>query len=199
MIALINYGAGNLLSVKKAFDYLGEKSNIISSATEFNNYSRVVLPGVGAFGSAVDQLKKAGFYNSIIDWIHEDKPFLGICLGVQLLMEESLESIGARGLSIFNGNCLPFKEGKVPQIGWNNISIKQEIPLLDGIKDKSYFYFLHSYYVAPEDSSIITATTEYGLSYPSIIRKGNIHAVQFHPEKSGDVGMKLLKNWIQLC
>jgi len=199
MIAIIDYGAGNLVSVQKAFDYLGEKSNIISSATEFKNYNRVVLPGVGAFGSAVDQLKKAGLYDLIIDWIHEDKPFLGICLGVQLLMEESLESIGARGLSIFNGNCLPFKEGKVPQIGWNNISIKQETPLLDGIKDGSYFYFLHSYYIAPKISSIITATTEYGVSYPSIIGKGNIHAVQFHPEKSGDVGLKLLKNWIQLC
>jgi len=199
MIAIINYGAGNLLSVQKAFDYLGEKSNIISSATDFKNYNRIVLPGVGAFGSAVDQLKKAALYDSIVDWIHEDKPFLGICLGVQLLMEESLESIGARGLSIFSGNCLPFKEGKVPQIGWNNISIKQEIPLLDGIKDGSYFYFLHSYYIAPENSSIITATTEYGVSYPSIIGKGNIHAVQFHPEKSGDVGIRLLKNWIQSC
>jgi len=199
MIAIIDYGAGNLLSVKKAFDFLQAENQIISSAAEFNGFSRVVLPGVGAYGAAVERLKESGFYSIIKEWLKADKPFLGICLGVQLLLQTSEESPGVAGLGIFSGKCLPFTEGKVPQIGWNQIKIAKDSPLLHGIQDGSFFYFLHSYYVAPEDSDIITATTEYGTDYASIIEKGNVHAVQFHPEKSGDLGLKLLKNWIERC
>ena len=199
MIAIIDYGAGNLLSVKKAFDYLRLESKVISSIAEFNGFDRIVLPGVGAFGAAVERLKESGFFDIVKQWLEADRPFLGICLGVQLLFESSLESLGVNGFGTFKGKCLPFTKGKVPQIGWNQIKIEKESPLLNDIKGNSFFYFLHGYYVAPEDQSIITATTQYGLSYPSVIGKGNVHAVQFHPEKSGELGLKLLKNWVELC
>ena len=199
MIAIIDYGAGNLLSVKKAFDYLGVESKVLSSAIEFKGFERVVLPGVGAFGAAVQRLQESGFFDVILEWLEADKPFLGICLGVQLLFESSLESEGANGFAVFAGKCLPFTAGKVPQIGWNQIQIEKQTPLLTGIKEDSFFYFLHGYYVVPEDNSIITATTKYGLSYSSIVSQGNIYAVQFHPEKSGELGLKLLKNWVELC
>ena len=196
MIAIIDYGAGNLLSVKKAFDYLGAESKVISAADEVSGFVRMVLPGVGAFGAAMDKLEQAGFVDVIKDWLKDDKPFLGICLGVQLLLESSEESQGAEGLGVFKGKCHPFTQGKVPQIGWNQIEINRKSPILNGIKDGSFFYFLHGYYVAPENTDIVIATTEYGLSYASIIGQGNIYAVQFHPEKSGEVGLRLLKNWI---
>ena len=199
MIAIIDYGAGNLLSVKKAFDYLNAESKVISSAEQFNGFNRVVLPGVGAFGAAMKKLQEKGFDYLLRRWLNDDRPFLGICLGVQLLMETSEESRNVSGLCKFNGSCLPFVKGKVPQIGWNQIQIQKTVPLLQGIKNNSFFYFLHGYYVSPVDYSIVTATTDYGLEYPSIISHGNIYAVQFHPEKSGNLGLKLLRNWIELC
>jgi glutamine amidotransferase len=199
MIAIIDYGAGNLLSVKKAFDFLRVENKVISSGSEFDGFDRIVLPGVGAFGAAMERLEQSGFIKIIAPWLNADKPFLGICLGVQLLFESSLEAEGMKGFSVFQGKCLPFTEGKVPQIGWNQINIKKMSPLLEGINDGSFFYFLHGYYVSPADEDIVTATTNYGLIYPSVIAKGNVYAVQFHPEKSGELGLKLLKNWVDLC
>jgi imidazole glycerol-phosphate synthase subunit HisH len=199
MIAIIDYGAGNLKSVKKAFDHLEVNSKVISSSKEWNGFDKLVLPGVGAFGAAVQRLNQAGFIELTKEWLNADKPFLGICLGLQLLMESSTESKEADGLGVIKGKCLRFKQGKVPQIGWNQIQRKNESKLLDGITENSFFYFLHGYYIQVENENIITATTEYGITYPSIIEKGNLHAVQFHPEKSGDVGLQLLKNWVKKC
>jgi len=198
MIAIIDYGAGNLKSVKKAFDYLQIESQVVSNREQLADAEKVVLPGVGAFGAAVDKLQESGFYDSIRDWLKADRPFLGICLGMQLLFETSSESPGVKGLSIFKGENLRFNSGKVPQIGWNQAQIKKPSRLFDEIPDGSFFYFLHGYYIAPVDQNLATATTEYGISYPSVIEQGNIHAVQFHPEKSGDMGLKLLKNWVSL-
>ncbi|UCE05744.1 MAG: imidazole glycerol phosphate synthase subunit HisH [bacterium] len=198
MIAIIDYGAGNLKSVKKAFDYLKVESQIISNSEELTDAKKVILPGVGAFGAAVDKLLETGLYDSIQDWLNANRPFLGICLGMQLLFETSSESPNVKGLSVFEGKNLRFSSGKVPHIGWNQVQIKKPSQLFDGIADGSFFYFLHGYYIAPADQDLVTATTEYGISYPSVIESGNIYAVQFHPEKSGDIGLKLLKNWVDL-
>lgn len=199
MIAIIDYGAGNLKSVKKAFDYTGVKSEIVSLPSELNNIDRIVLPGVGAFGAAVERLKESGFYEIIEQWLASNKSFLGICLGMQLLFEESEESERTEGFGIFKGKVLHFKKYKVPQIGWNQISIVKESKLLGGIDKNSFFYFLHGYYVAPGDVNIVTANTEYWITYPSIIERGGIFAVQFHPEKSGKIGLQLLENWVRIC
>ncbi len=199
MIGIIDYGAGNLLSVKKAFDYLGVESKIIRSEEEFNTADRIVLPGVGAFGAAAGRLKESGFFRLIKEWLQSDRPFLGICLGMQLLFETSFESEGACGFGFFKGSCLRFNLGKVPQIGWNRINIKKDSNLLEGIPDDSFFYFLHGYYADPQEEDSIIAATHYGISYPSIMKRGNIYAVQFHPEKSGEAGLKLLENWGEKC
>jgi len=199
MIAIIDYGAGNLRSVKKAFDYLNVKSQVISRSEQLANAEKIVLPGVGAFGAAIEKLQESGFFKAIREWLILNKPFLGICLGMQLLLETSPESPGVKGLSIFKGENLRFDAGKVPQIGWNQVQIQKKSKLFEGIPGGSFFYFLHGYYLAPTDHELIVATTEYGIEYPSAIENGNIAAVQFHPEKSGAVGLKLLENWVKLC
>jgi glutamine amidotransferase len=199
MIAIIDYGAGNLKSVKKAFDYLNVDSRVISNSEKLIEAEKVVLPGVGAFGAAVEKLQDSDFYEAIQVWLRSDKPFLGICLGMQLLFESSWESPGVKGLAIFKGENLRFNSGKVPQIGWNQIQIQRRSRLLNDVPDNSFFYFLHGYHIAPTNQDLVTATTEYGIIYPSMIEQGNIYAVQFHPEKSGNAGLKLLKNWVELC
>jgi glutamine amidotransferase len=199
MIAIIDYGAGNLKSVKKAFDYLNVDSRVISNSKELTDAEKVVLPGVGAFGAAIGKLHESGFYGAIQDWLRSNKPFLGICLGMQLLFESSMESPDAKGLAIFKGKNLRFSSGKVPQIGWNQVQIQRQSRLLDDIPDNSFFYFLHGYHIAPTNQDLVTATSEYSITYTSVIEQGNIYAVQFHPEKSGTVGLKLLKNWVELC
>ena len=196
MISIIDYGAGNLRSVKKAFDYLEVDSKIISKRQELDYAEKVVLPGVGAFGAAVNKLYEHGFYEALIEWINADKPFLGICLGMQLLLESSAETSGSKGLGIIKGNNLQFKKGKVPQIGWNQINFEKHSRLFTEIADNSFFYFLHGYYINPDNNNIVTAATRYGIKYPSVIERGNMFAVQFHPEKSGVNGLKLLKNWV---
>lgn len=199
MIAIIDYGAGNLRSVKKAFDYLKVESQIISKIDQLDNAKKIVLPGVGAFGAAIEKLHESGFYEAIREWLILNKPFLGICLGMQLLLETSLESPGVEGLSIFKGENLRFNSGKVPQIGWNQVQIQRESNLFNGIPDGSFFYFLHGYYLSPANHDLTIATTDYGIEYPSAIEMGEIAAVQFHPEKSGELGLKLLENWVDLC
>lgn len=199
MIAIIDYGAGNLRSVKKAFNHLKQDTIIADTPDDLNKADKVVLPGVGAFGSAIEKLRETGFYEATYDWLYENKPFLGICLGMQMLFEESLESEDTRGLGIFKGKCPRFKEGKVPQMGWNQINIIRESPLLEGIKDKSFFYFLHGYYVEAADTGTVIATTDYFINYTSMIQKENIFGVQFHPEKSGQAGLKMLSNWLEIC
>jgi len=199
MIAIIDYGAGNLRSVKKAFDHLERKTMIAIKATDLKKADRIVLPGVGAFGSAIKKLQETGFYEATQAWISEDRPFLGICLGMQMLFEESLETKDTKGFGAFKGKCPRFKKGKVPQMGWNQINITRESPLLKGIPNKSFFYFLHGYYVEVENKDIVTATTDYFITYTSMIEKGNVFGVQFHPEKSGEMGLKMLRNWVEIC
>lgn len=199
MIAIVDYGAGNLRSVQKAFDHLGVPSRVIASATELRGAERLVLPGVGAFGTAMAKLKESGLHRSVLAWVRSGAPFLGICLGMQLLFERSEESEAEEGLGIFEGACLSFRARKVPQIGWNQIEVERDSGLLRGVEDGSFFYFLHGYYVAPRKSDIVSAMTEYGVRYPSVIERGGVAAVQFHPEKSGEVGLQLLRNWVQSC
>jgi len=199
MIAIIDYGAGNLRSVRKAFNHLKVKNIIATGAEDLNDVKGIVLPGVGAFGKAMKKLKENNFYEGIKNCISAGTPFLGICLGMQMLFEESTESENVRGFGIFKGECERFKKGKVPQIGWNQINIVKESPLLEGIPDKTFFYFLHGYYVEAKNPDIITAKTDYFIEYTSIIEKGNIFGVQFHPEKSGKFGLQMLRNWVELC
>ena len=199
MIGIIDYGAGNLRSVKKAVDYLGIESRIIRSASEFEGIDKLILPGVGAFGAAIETMKAQGLYQPTAEWLQANKPFLGICLGLQMLFEESEEAQGLRGFGIFKGKIPQFQQRKVPQIGWNQIQRVKDSPLLEGILDQSFFYFLHGYYVQPEEQEIVLTETEYGITYTSAIVKGNIYAVQFHPEKSSHVGIQLLQNWVTLC
>lgn len=199
MIGIIDYGAGNLLSVKKALSYLHVDCKIIKTKNDFNRVKKIILPGVGAFQSAIQRLKDTGVYGITRDWLSANKPFLGICLGMQLLFEASDESKGAAGFSVFKGKALRFKSEKVPQIGWNQVHIQQKSKLMNGIKDNSFFYFLHGYFVRPINTNIVIGTTDYNTVYPSVIKSGNIYAVQFHPEKSSSVGLKLLNNWVKIC
>ncbi|NLY74872.1 MAG: imidazole glycerol phosphate synthase subunit HisH [Firmicutes bacterium] len=205
MIAIINYGAGNLCSVEKAFTYLGYRAFVTSDPKIVSEADRVVLPGVGAFGKSMERLEQAGMIPVVKEIIASGRPFLGICLGLQMLFQESAEVFGemtakAKGLGIFRGEALRFETTrfKVPQIGWNRIKISKESPIFHGIKDGSFFYFVHSYYVKPAVTELVACTTEYDIEYCSGISRGNIHAFQFHPEKSGQVGLKLLKNFAEL-
>jgi imidazole glycerol phosphate synthase glutamine amidotransferase subunit len=202
MIGIIDYGAGNLGSVKKAFAYLDVPHRIIASANELNDVSGLVLPGVGAFGAAIEKLKTNGFFTGLQLYIKDNRPFLGICLGMQLLMEESEESKGIKGLGLIKGTCRRFREGKIPHMGWNRVYHKNQGPLFKSIPEGSFFYFIHSYYVQEreqESDQWTAAVTSYTTSFTSVFESGNVCAVQFHPEKSGEIGLKLLKNWTQRC
>ncbi len=201
MIAIIDYGAGNLRSVEKALEYLGFKAKITSAPKEILNSDKMILPGVGAFGVCMESIKKARLDECIREAIARKKPFFGICLGLQLLFDESDESPGAEGLSVFGGGNkrLGAAEGlKIPHMGWNSITYDKSCPIFDGIGDEPYMYFVHSYHIAPNDKSIVCAHTEYGTKIPVAVHKNNIFATQFHPEKSGDTGLIILKNFGKL-
>ncbi|RMF58730.1 MAG: imidazole glycerol phosphate synthase subunit HisH [Calditrichaeota bacterium] len=198
MIGIVDYGAGNLLSVSKAVRYLGFPFRIITSEKDFAGVNKIILPGVGAFGSAIEQLHQKKLIQPLQKWLQEDQPFLGICLGMQVLFESSEEAPGIAGLGYMKGTVVKFQSHKVPQIGWNKVWLLQQNPVVEAIPDGAFFYFLHGYYVAPEDSDIILAETEYGVRYPSMVIQGNVMGVQFHPEKSAENGLTLLKNWLQL-
>lgn len=199
MIQIIDYGAGNLFSVKKAFDYLDISAEIIASPRKFHRGEPLVLPGVGAFGSAVQKLHTLGFWPVIGEHLNKNHPFMGICLGMQLLLDGSEEAGGISGFGVVQGICRRFRQGKTPHIGWNRISIVKRSPVLDGIQDGSFFYFIHGYHVSTGKSDTVVAETRYFCGYPSVLQKGNIVGVQFHPEKSGKIGLKLLKNWVDTC
>ena len=195
MIAIIDYGAGNLRSITNACKFIGYEVNLISEPKDLDNTEKIILPGVGHFGNAMEKLEP--FRKILIEKIDDNIPFLGICLGIQLILEESEESEKTKGLGIFKGKCKKFKGVKVPHMGWNNIKIKnKDTAILKDIKD-DYFYFVHSYYPDPENESITVATTGYGVEFTSVIAKDNVFACQFHPEKSGDAGLKLLKNFLE--
>ncbi|MBI2082581.1 MAG: imidazole glycerol phosphate synthase subunit HisH [Deltaproteobacteria bacterium] len=196
MIAIIDYGMGNLRSVKRGFDAVAAESVITSDAGVIAQADRVVLPGVGAFGDCMRNLKKYKLINPILDAIQSKKPFLGICLGFQLLFEESEEFGRHKGLGILPGRVVHFKlskKYKVPHMGWNRLLKKRRLPLLADIQEGSYVYFVHSYYVVPKDPQIIVTTTDYGKEFCSSVAKDTIFACQFHPEKSQKVGLDLLK------
>jgi glutamine amidotransferase len=205
MIVIVDYGMGNLRSVQKAFQKVGQEALITSDPDKVLQALKVVLPGVGAFGNCMTNLKERHLIDPIYRFIETGNPFLGICLGLQLLFTESEEG-GVKGLDIVKGRVKRFdfrnKGLKVPHMGWNNIKIKNKKSkiksILGGVPDGSYFYFVHSYYVEPDDKSVITATTEYGLEFASIVSKDNIYGTQFHPEKSQELGLKILKNFGEL-
>ena len=190
MIAIIDYGNGNLSSVKNAFDFINADSKITSNAKEISESEKVVFPGVGSFGYMMKKLKEKNLENTIKEVITTGKPFLGICLGLQVLFEKSEESPGIKGLGIFEGKVVKFKNGKVPQIGWNNIISNNKEIMKNG-----FAYFVNSYYAAPEDSNVVLAKTDYFGEFASAIQRDNVIAVQFHPEKSGEFGLEFLKQW----
>jgi glutamine amidotransferase len=198
MFGIIDYGMGNLGSVSNACAFLNLPARIVARADELPACRAMILPGVGAFGDCMEHLVKHDFVEPVQDWIRGGKPFLGICLGLQMLYEGSEESPGVRGLGILPGQVRRFdlsKDWKVPQIGWNRVrQAKQDCPLFKEVPDESYFYFVHSFY-AEADQLMMAGLTNYGLDYASAIWKDNVMAVQFHPEKSQRVGLQMLKNF----
>jgi glutamine amidotransferase len=198
-IVIIDYGMGNLRNVQKAFEHIGVMVRISSQAADLASADGVVLPGVGAFGDAMVNLDGGGWVQSIHQAVSQDKPLLGICLGLQLLFDESEEMGVHRGLGILSGRVVRFGEGlKVPHIGWNQFELTErgaQSPLLEGIADKSHAYFVHSYYAHPTDPACVLATTDYGLSFASVVGQGNVFGAQPHPEKSQEVGLRILENF----
>lgn len=196
MIAIVDYGMGNLRSVEKGFKKAGISATVTSNPAVVDNASAVVLPGVGAFRDCIKNLGDLSLTESIVRSIKKGKPYLGICLGLQVLFSESEEFGSCRGLDIFPGKVVRFQiSEKVPHMGWNTIKIVNRPPILSDIADESYFYFVHSYYVVPDDKSIVAATTDYGVTFTSMIWKDNVFATQFHPEKSQTLGLKVLEGF----
>lgn len=201
MIAIIDYGAGNLQSVVKALNYIGCESFVTNDKEKILMADGAVMPGVGSFGDAMDSMVKSGAKEAVLDFINTGKPFLGICLGLQLLFPKSEESPGADGLGLLQGSVskIPSINGlKIPHIGWNSLDIKKKDGIFRGIEGSPYVYFVHSYYLKAESEDIVSAQTEYGVRIDASVRYKNIFAAQFHPEKSGDVGIKILKNFIEI-
>ena len=201
MIAILDYDAGNIRSVEKAFQYLGEETVLSRDRDEILSSDKVVLPGVGAFGDAINKLKDYNLVNTIYDVVDKKIPFLGICLGLQLLFESSDETPGVSGLGILPGNILriPDKPGyKIPHIGWNSLELTNNGRLFDGVAENAYVYFVHSYYLKARDEEMVKASTEYVTHIHASVEKDNVFACQFHPEKSGDVGLKILSNFAKL-
>jgi imidazole glycerol-phosphate synthase subunit HisH len=202
MIGIIDYGMGNLRSVEKALQAVGASARFVQCEEELNGVSGIVLPGVGAFKDCVGNLRKTGLWAPLKAWIACDQPFFGICLGYQMLFHGSEEAPGVEGLGQFAGQVVRFpnsKDLKVPQMGWNSVRITNPHPLLEGIADDSFFYFVHSYYPAPTDPTVVTLETDYGIPFASAIGRSRLFATQFHPEKSQEAGLKLLKNFTSLC
>ena len=202
MIAIIDYDAGNIKSVEKALLMLGEEACITRDKEVLLNADKVILLGVGAFGNAMEKIHEYGLYEVIWEIVRKGTPFLGICLGLQLLFEESEESPGVKGLGILPGKILRIPDNnsslKIPQIGWNSLSFPNKGKLFEGLEEGCYVYFVHSYYLKAEEEDIVTAATEYGTTIHASVEKNNVFACQFHPEKSSAVGLKILENFIRL-
>ncbi len=201
MIAIIDYDAGNIRSVEKSFQFLGENTTVTRDRDEILAADKVVLPGVGAFGDAMRKLKAYHLISTIYDIVDKKTPFLGICLGLQLLFEGSDETPGVQGLGILPGEILriPDRIGyKIPHIGWNSLNLEHEGRLFRGIEQQAYVYFVHSYYLKAKEEEIVKASTEYVTHIHASVEKDNVFACQFHPEKSGDTGLKILSNFAAL-
>lgn len=201
MIAIIDYDAGNIKSVEKAVLKLGKKPVLTRESGKILSADHVILPGVGSFGDAMKRLENYGLIDPIRKAVEAGIPFLGICLGEQLLFEESEESPGVRGLGLLKGKCLRFdeREGcKIPQIGWNSLHLQHYGRLFDDIPEQSYVYFVHSYYVKAEDEKCVKATCDYANTADASVESGNLFGCQFHPEKSGEIGLRILRNFLQI-
>jgi glutamine amidotransferase len=203
MIVIVDYGIGNLRSVQKALERVGATAVVTSDPAALDRAQGVILPGVGAFGDGMAHLRRRGLFEPVLGQARTGKPLLGICLGMQLLFDESEEMGQQQGLGLLPGRVVRFPEGelKVPHIGWNQLQMaapRPEMALLEGIKDGAYAYFVHSYYPVPDETGDLLATTEYGIEFASVVGRGAIWGAQFHPEKSQDVGMRLLKNFVRL-
>lgn len=201
MIAIIDYDAGNIRSVEKALQFLGAETCVTRDEKEILAADHVILPGVGAFGDAMHKLRNYGLEGVIHQVVAQKTPFLGICLGLQLLFEASEEAEGVKGLGILQGRIVRIPEApglKIPHIGWNSLQFPSAGRLFEGIAKEPYVYFVHSYYLQAEEPEIVKATTEYGVTIHASVEKGNVFACQFHPEKSSDVGMQILKNFIAI-
>ena len=198
MIAVIDYGAGNLRSVVNAVTRLGYKPTVTSSPAEVLAADAVILPGVGAANCTVDSLRELKLAQAIAEYTAADRPFLGVCIGLQVLFGESEEGSGGQCLGIIPGKVRKLPPGlKIPHMGWNQVKQKKAHPLFDGIADETNFYFVHSYYVAPDDESLVIGETEYGIPFCSAVSRGNLVATQFHPEKSGEYGLKIYDNFLK--
>ncbi len=201
MVAIIDYGAGNILSVQKALDHIGCENVVTSDREVIMSADGAVLPGVGSFGDAMDNLHKNGLTQAVKNFMSSGRPFLGICLGLQVLFDSSEESPDAAGLSVFSGKVRRFPAGiglKIPQIGWNSIDYERGCPIFKGLPENPYVYFVHSYYLEASDESVVSAVAEYGVRYHAAVARGNVFATQFHPEKSGEVGLQILRNFAEL-
>ncbi len=196
MITIIDYKSGNLKSISNGFKKIGEDFQITDDVELISGAKHLVLPGVGAFGSAMENLEP--FREVIVEHVNDDKPFLGICLGQQVLMGESEESPNVDGLNLFKGHCEYLPEGvKIPHMGWNKLSVLNDSPILEGV-DNDYFYFVHSYHVIPDDDDIIAGICDYGIDVVASLSQNNLFSTQFHPEKSGKAGLKILKNFVNI-
>ncbi len=203
MIAIIDYGMGNLRSVQKGFEKVGAEAVVTADPAVVREAERIVLPGVGAFRDCMHNLEQGGFIEPILQVIAQGRPFLGICVGMQMLLSDSVEFGLHQGLNVIPGHVLRFPEKmieaneelKVPQMGWNQLHFRQRPPLFSGVEEGSNVYFVHSYYVKPDHDSVIATTTDYGFEFCSSLWKDNVVATQFHPEKSQDVGLRILKNF----
>lgn len=202
MIGIVDYDIGNLRSVQKALQHVGGEAVFVRTPEEISRADALVLPGVGAFGDCVRSLRASGMWDEVAAWARSEKPFFGICVGYQMLFESSEEAPGEKGLGIFAGNVRKFsgKHGlKIPQIGWNTVKVLQpDAPLLAGISTGEYVYFVHSYYAAPADPSLVALETTYGDTFAAAVARGNLLATQFHPEKSQRAGLQMLQNFVQL-
>lgn len=199
MTAIIDYGAGNLHSVQNALTLLGEESVVTGDRNIILGADRVILPGVGAFGDAMERLEATGLSDVVREVAESGKPLLGICLGLQLMFESSEENQGVKGIGLFKGKAVKIPDTglKIPHMGWNDIKVREDSYLFKNIGDEPYVYFVHSYYIQPEDESVVSAYTSYGAKLAVAVERDNVAAVQFHPEKSSSVGMKILKNFIE--
>lgn len=195
MIAVIDYGMGNLRSVQKALEFVGQEAVVTDDLKVMEKADKLLLPGVGAFGDAINTIRKRGIDKVIFDSVKKDKPFLGICLGMQMIFDKSYEYGEYKGLGLIPGEIKLLPDNvKKPHIGWNNLNIKMRIPLFENVGESPYVYFVHSYYLET-DAPVVSATTDYGKEIQVAVQKNNIFALQFHPEKSGDAGLEILKNF----
>jgi len=210
MIAIVDFGMGNLRSVEKAIRYVGGRAQVTDRPAEVSAADAVILPGVGAFGDAMDNLRSRLLIAPIMLQIRAGRPVLGICLGMQLLFQESNELGRHSGLGVFPGSVLRFRQEpaspdadsanlRVPHVGWNELRVRKQSPLFRGVEPNSYAYFVHSYYVQPADPATVLATTDYGVEFVSVVGRANVFGTQFHPEKSQDTGLQMLRNFVDLC